>query len=311
MNVSTSIRHLTSLYELRSADVEEILGICSDLKAEYRQGARPALLQGRVLVQIFDKPSLRTRLSFEAAIMQLGGSATFLSTTEAGLKGRESLPDVARVLGSYVDAVVIRTFSQSLIDDFAGYAECPVINGLSDDKHPCQALTDLMTIREVFGSFDGRRLVYVGDGNNMAASLAIAAALVGLKITICSPPDYQLNDEFLDDLKQRISAADVSVTTDPQAAVRDADVVYTDVWASMGQEAESDARKQAFAAYQINADLMSQAPEECRFMHCLPARRGTEVTDEVMDSPRSIVFQQAENRMHLAKGLLAWIMQVR
>jgi len=303
------MKHLTSLYQLDREAAERILSISADLKSEFQIGERPTLLAGRVLALVFDKPSLRTRVSFEAAIMQLGGSASFFSSKDAGLQGRESLPDVARVLSSYCDVIVIRTFSQKLIDDLAVHARCPVINGLSDEFHPCQALTDLMTIKEAVGKLDGVRLVYVGDGNNVAASLAIATAQFGMPITICTPVGYELSPAFLGDVKQRIPTSNVIVTNDPAAAVRNADVLYTDVWASMGQEAETTSRNSDFEKYQINAALLSQAPRDCKFMHCLPARRGTEVTDEVMESPNSIVFEQAENRMHLAKGLLVWALR--
>ncbi|MEX2286084.1 MAG: ornithine carbamoyltransferase [Planctomycetaceae bacterium] len=303
------MKHLTTLYDLDRADIVEILETSAELKQKFLAGERPALLQGRMLAQLFDKPSLRTRVSFEAAMIQLGGGVTFFSSKEAGLQGRESLADVARVLGSYSDVIVMRTFSQSLIEDFARLCRCPVINGLSDDFHPCQALADVLTLREVFGDLKKKRLVYVGDGNNVAASLAIIAAQLKLSMTVCTPKDYALSDEFLVDLKKRIPSADIATSNDPKQAVANADVIYTDVWASMGQEAEADKRQQVFAPYQVNAELLAAAPRHCRFMHCLPARRGIEVTDDVMDSPHSIVFQQAENRMHLAKGLMVWLLQ--
>jgi ornithine carbamoyltransferase len=303
------MKHLTKLFDLDRADIAEILSLSADLKRKFLKGERPALLQGRMLTQLFDKPSLRTRVSFEAAMIQLGGGSTFFSSKEAGLQGRESLADVARVLGSYSDLIVMRTFSQSLIEDFAQLCGCPVINGLSDDLHPCQALADVMTLQEVFGNLKGKRIVYVGDGNNVAASLAVIAAQLGLPMTVCTPKDYALSDAFLADLKKRIPAADITCTTDPMVAVANADVVYTDVWASMGQEAEADQRQKVFAAYQVNAALLNAAPSGCKFMHCLPARRGIEVADDVMDSSNSIVFQQAENRMHLAKGLMVWLLQ--
>lgn len=303
------MRHLTKLLSLSPADVDEIFTLSADLKSRYQQGERPALLSGRVITQVFEKPSLRTRVSFEAAIMQLGGGSIFLSAHDAGLNGRECLGDVARVLCGYSDAIVLRTFSQSLIEEFAARSACPVINGLSDESHPCQALTDLFTMQEVFGSVKGRRLVYMGDGNNVAASLVVAAAMLGVSMTVCAPPGYELDADFLGDLARRIPTADIAVESDPQKAVARADVIYTDVWASMGQEAEVEQRKRIFAPYQINEKLMERAPAECRFMHCLPARRGNEVTDAVLDGPQSIVFQQADNRMHLAKGLLLWLLR--
>ena len=303
------MKHLKCLTDLTSNGVEEILATACELKQKWTDGERPNLLAGRVLTQVFDKPSLRTRISFEAAMMQLGGNGIFLSSKDAGLNGRESLPDVARVLSRYSDVIVLRTFSQSQIDEFVRYSRCPVINGLSDDLHPCQALTDLFTVQEVLGTLTGRRLVFVGDGNNVAASLASAAALRGLSMTVCTPPGFELRQDFLSKLRKRIPTTDITETNDPLEAVRNADVVYTDVWASMGQESEAAARKKLFAPYQVNTQLMAAAPDACRFMHCLPAHRGTEVTDEVVDGPQSIVFLQAENRMHLAKGLLVWLLK--
>jgi len=302
------MKHLTSLYDISPGDTEEILNLTAELKASLRRGERTRPLEGRLLTLVFEKPSLRTRASFEAAMAQLGGSSLFLSSSDAGLNGREALADVARVLSSYSDAVVLRTFSQRLIEDFAGLSRCPVINGLSDDLHPCQALTDAFTVQEVFGDVAGRRLVFVGDGNNVAASLAVIAAYLGMSMTLCAPPGYELPADQVADLRRRFPKVDFTQMQDPVAAVKNADVVYTDVWASMGQEAEADARKKIFAPYQVNAELMKHAPAECRFMHDLPARRGLEVTDDVLDGPRSVAFLQAENRMHLAKGLLVWLL---
>jgi ornithine carbamoyltransferase len=303
-----SVRHLVSLLNIAPADVEEIFAISADLKERLQNGDRPPLLQGKVLTLVFQKPSLRTRNSFEAAAIQLGGGSVFLTAEDAGLNGRESLGDVARVLSAYSDVVVMRTFLQSLIEDFAKLSRCPVVNGLSDELHPCQALTDLFTIRETFGRLHGLHLVYVGDGNNVAASLAMAAAYAKMAVTFCAPAGFQLSDAFLSDLRARAPGAEIKLVDDPAAAVKDADIVYTDVWASMGQESQAERRRAIFAPYQINAALMARAPASARFMHDLPARRGLEVTDEVMDGPQSIVFQQAENRMHLAKGLLVWLL---
>ncbi len=304
------MRHLISLFDLSTSDVGAILDLALELKRNLKAGERRhAILEGHVLTQLFEKPSLRTRASFDAAIVHLGGSSQFMSSKEAGLEGRESLADVARVVSSFSDAVVLRTFSQKLIEEFAEHASCPVINGLSDDCHPCQALTDLLTLREVFGNLNGLKLVYVGDGNNVAASLAVAAAMTELELTVCAPESYQLPESFLTQLKSAWPDVRLVQSTDPKQAVGQADVVYTDVWASMGQEEEASERKRVFAPYQVNAELMAAAPDGCKFMHDLPARRGLEVTDDVIDGPNSIVFQQAENRMHLAKGLLVWLMK--
>lgn len=302
-------RHLTSLYDLSPAELQAVLDTAIELKDKYRRGDRPQLFPGRVLAQLFEKPSLRTRNSFEAAMVQLGGGGIFLTTEEAGLNGRESLKDVATVLSSFSDVVTMRTFSQQLIEDFAQHSSCPVINALSDDRHPCQALTDLLTIHEVAGEIKGQHLVFVGDGNNVAMSLAIAASMTGLKFTLAVPNGFEMPADFVADLQKRYPGGDIQQTHDPMAAVKTANFVYTDVWASMGQEEEAERRKAAFANFQVNAELMAAAPAEARFMHDLPAKRGLEVTDDVMDSEQSVVYQQAENRMHLARGLFAWLLR--
>jgi ornithine carbamoyltransferase len=283
------------------------LRLSKAIKACWARGERPPLLQGRVMTLVFEKPSLRTRVSFESAIAHLGGRSVFLSSSEAGLNGRESVADVARVLGSYSDWIVTRTFSQRLVEDFVRYAGCPVINGLSDSAHPCQALSDMFTIEETFGSVSGRTIAYIGDGNNVARSLAVACGLLGNRFLIASPLGYELSAEFVERLRQTFPQGSFTLTSDPQGAVTRADVVYTDVWASMGQEAEQELRKRAFAPYQVNTALMRSAPAHAKFMHCLPAKRNLEVTDDVLDSAQSIAIVQAENRMHVAKGILLWL----
>jgi ornithine carbamoyltransferase len=303
------MKNLVTLFDLTPQDVREIFDLTASLKGELKQGVRKPRLAGQILTQVFEKPSLRTRVSFEAAMMQLGGNSIFLLGKDAGFDGRETTADIARVIGSYSDAIVLRTFAQSLIEEFAAHAGCCVINGLSDDSHPCQALTDLFTMEEVFGSLAGRRLAYVGDGNNVARSLALACAMLDVEFSIGTPPDYQLSDEFIRQVTAAYPNASLAQHTDPVAAVDQADIVYTDVWASMGQESEKDQRSRVFAPYQVNADLMRAAAAGARFMHCLPARRGLEVTDEVVDGPQSVVFPQAENRMHLSKGLLCWMLE--
>ena len=294
---------------LTPQETGEILDLATQLKNEWRHGERPPLLAGRVLIQVFEKPSLRTRVSFEAAMHQLGGSSIFLSAADAGLNGRESTADVARVLGSYADVIVLRTFQQSLINAFSQSAGCAVINGLSDDDHPCQALTDLFTMREACGEIRGKTLTYVGDGNNVARSLAIACAHLGVTFRVAAPQGYQLADSFLEQLAQQFPDSKTEPFEDARAAVKGADIVYTDVWASMGQEAEKEKRAKIFADYQVNGDLMRAAGPQAKFMHCLPARRGLEVTDDVMEGPQSLVFPQAENRMHVAKALLVRLVQ--
>ena len=301
------MKHLTSLLNLTIDEVHEILRLAHELKTGWKRGERPALLQGRYLTQVFEKPSLRTRVSFDAAIVQLGGKGIFLSGTDAGFDGREALADVARVISGYSDVVVLRTFSQLLIEDFARYSRCPVINGLSDDDHPCQALTDILTLQEVWGDVKGKRLVFVGDGNNVANSLAMITSMLQMSMTVVAPRDFELDEDLLQAIRLTFPQGDITQIHDPAEAVRNADVVYTDVWASMGQENEADRRNRIFAPFQVNAKLMAKAPAGCLFMHDLPARRGKEVTDDVIEAPNSIVFQQAENRMHLAKGLLVWL----
>ncbi len=304
------MRHLNSLLDLSTKDVETIFGLARTLKDRWNKGDRPQLLQGRVLTQVFEKPSLRTRLSFDSAMMQLGGCSLFLEAREAGIGGREAVKDVARVIGGYSDVIALRTFSQKLIDNFIEFSGKPVINGLSDERHPCQALTDLFTMQEVFGDLRGKKIAFIGDGNNVASSLAVASALSGVTFTVCAPDGYRLSQKFLDSLKKRMPSADVSQTDDFKLAMKDASIVYTDVWTSMGQEAEDSERRAVFGPFQVNAKLMKLAPKSARFMHCLPAKRGLEVTDDVIDGPQSIAFQQAENRMHLAKGLIAWVLGV-
>lgn len=303
------MRHLISLLDVSSDDVQDILALAARLKSKWRRGKRRPLLAGRVLVQVFEKPSLRTRVSFEAAMGQLGGSSIFLTSQDAGFGGRESSEDIAHVLGGYADVITLRTFSQGLIETFSQHAECSVINALSDDYHPCQALADVMTIEELCGPPAEKKLVYIGDGNNVARSLAVACGHVGMKLTIAAPASYQLKGEFVAAIQERFPALELTQSSDPQAAVQGADVIYTDVWASMGQEKEKEQRSQEFAAFQVNTALLDAASPDVRFMHCLPARLGLEVTEEVMSDPRSIVFPQAENRMHLAKGLLVWLLR--
>lgn len=303
------MRHLNSLLELKPGDVEAIFDLARSLKHRLEKGDRPQVLSGYVMTQVFEKPSLRTRMSFDAAMMQLGGASIFLNAKDAGLGGRESVEDVARVIGGYSDIITLRTFSQDLIDTFIAHSGVAIINGLSDERHPCQALTDVFTMQEVLGELRGKKCVFVGDGNNVASSLAIAASLCGMSFTVCAPEEYRLKDSFLKALKTRFPGSEVVQSDHFQSSLKDAAIVYTDVWTSMGQEAESEKRKKVFGPYQVNEDLMKLAPKSCRFMHCLPAKRGQEVTDGVIDGPQSIAFQQAENRMHLAKGLLLWVLE--
>jgi ornithine carbamoyltransferase len=259
---------------------------------------------------IFEKPSLRTRTSFEMAMVHLGGHALYLSPDEIGLGARESVADVARVLSRYVDGIEARVYTHRTVEELAAYATVPVINGLSDWTHPCQALGDALTIWEHLGTIEGQRVVFVGDGNNVANSLLFLGGKLGMHVTVATPPGYEPHPAVLQVARDAasVSGAQVSVTNDPVAAVERADIVYTDVWTSMGQEDEAIERRSHFTPYQVNAKLMSHAPSGVRFMHCLPAHRGEEVTSKVADALYSIIFDQAENRLHAQKAVLAILM---
>jgi ornithine carbamoyltransferase len=266
-----------------------------------------SILDKKILALVFEKPSLRTRLSFEVAMRQLGGQAIYLSPAEVGLGQRESVPDVANVLSRFVDVIAARTFSHQTVVDLAKNASVPVINALDDLEHPCQALADLLTVNEKKGDFKGLKVAYIGDGNNVANSLGLACALVGADFRIASPKGYEISPDVLSNVRKYAdgNGSEVLCITDPREAAKGADVVYTDVWTSMGQESEAEIRSQAFAGYQVTTELLAQAKEDVIFMHPLPAHRGQEVSVEVMDSPHSVVFDQAENRLHAQKALLA------
>ncbi len=298
-------RNLISISDLTSEELEDIIRLAQELKGS--GAARQPSLTGKTLALLFEKPSLRTRVSFHVAMRQLGGDCIYLSPAEVGLGQRESVADVARTLSRYVDCIAARTFSMSTVEELARYAGVPVINALSDREHPCQALADLLTIQEKKGGLKGVSIAFIGDGNNVAVSLALGAAMVGARFIIASPPGYELPGDILAraDAFARQSGGSVQQVREPAEAARDADVVYTDVWASMGQEHEADVRRQAFSGYQVDARLMALAAPGAIFMHDLPAHRGEEVTDDVIDGPQSVVFDQAENRMHAQKALLA------
>lgn len=302
-------RHLISVADLMAGEIERIFAISEDLKSHWKRGQREQLLPGRVMALLFEKPSLRTRVSFETGIAHLGGTSTFLGN-EAGFGSRESLADFARVLSEYVDIIVLRTTAHQRVLDLAAHSTCSVINGLTDYEHPCQALADLFTLRELLGPLRGKVLSYVGDGNNVARSLAIGCGRVGMKFVLVSPPEYSFDQAFLDRLKKEVPDLDLDLTSDTRAGVKHAHAVYTDVWTSMGQEAESEKRRRDFAGFQVNEQLMSQAPKKAYFMHCLPAKRGEEVSNGVIDGPASIVVEQAANRLHMQKGILAWLLAV-
>lgn len=301
------MRHLLEVKDLTPAQIERIFSLTQDLKAKFDAGIREALLPGRVMALLFEKPSLRTRVSFQAAMAHLGGNSLFLGS-DVGWGSRESIADFVRVLSQYVDVIAVRARRHQTALDMAQYSACPVINGLTDQSHPCQALADLYTLKELTGSLEGHTLAYVGDGNNVARSLAMACGKLGMRFAIASPPGYELDAEYRKTLKRETPGLELLVTHDPAEAVKKATAIYTDVWASMGQEAEAVARRQVFAPYQVTSELMAKAPRDASFMHCLPAHRGEEVTDEVIDGQQSIVVQQAANRMHVQKGILAWLL---
>ena len=278
------------------------------MKAAFQSGDRTPLLPGRVLGLVFEKPSLRTRVSFEAGMAQLGGRSIFLSATDGPIGQRESVPDFARTLSEYVDVVALRVFSHQTLEEFAAHSRIPVVNALSDLAHPCQALGDLLTIQELFGSVKGRTIVFVGDGNNVARSLALACGKLGARFVLSAPHGYRFDDAFVQAFRRHAPQGVLAQEGDPARAAASADVIYTDVWTSMGQEAERDKRMQDFAGFQVDAALMAKAPKTARLMHCLPAHRGEEVSAEAIDGDRSVVFQQAGNRMHAQKAVLMWLL---
>ncbi len=301
------MRHLLTLLELSPDEIRRIFALTKELKDKFQEGIRESVLPGRVQALLFEKPSLRTRVSFESAMAHLGGTTLFLGQ-DVGWQKREAAADFAQVLSQYVDVVICRATSHARVEELAKYCTCPVINGLTDQAHPCQALADLYTLDEIHGPLEGKRLAYIGDANNVARSLAVACGKLGVEFAIASPPKYQFDRTFLETLTAAAPDVRVLQTVDPREAVAGAIGVYTDVWTSMGQEAEADARRKAFAGFQVDAKLMEQAPEGAVFLHCLPARRGEEVTDEVIDGHYSAVLVQAANRMHVQKGLLAWLL---
>lgn len=300
------MKHLLAISDLSPAELKQYLDTAKKLKAEWRKTGNKPVLKNKTLGMVFQKPSLRTRVSFDMAMLHLGGHALYLSPNEIGLGQRESVADVARVLSRYVDGIMARVFAHAHVVELAQYSRVPVINGLSDWEHPCQALADALTIVECFGKLQGLRVAFFGDGNNVARSLMFACVLGGAEFVCASPNGYELDATSVD--KARALGGKVTLTNDPQAGAREADVLYTDVWASMGQEDQSAERAQIFPPFQINSDLVALAHPKSIVMHCLPAHRGAEITDEVMDGPHSVVFDQAENRMHAQKAVLAILM---
>ncbi len=305
------MKHFLTLADLTPEEMRRLLKRAIELKDEWQAGGNRPLLKGKVLGMIFQKPSLRTRVSFDMAMIHLGGQALYISPNEIQLGQRESVPDVARVLSRYVDGIMARVFAHADVVTLAQHSCVPVINGLSDYDHPCQGLADFLTIIEYKGwDLRGRKLAYVGDGNNVAVSLLLGATMLGMDFGIAGPPGYELPASVwaLGQQNAAVSGSRISATRDPHEAVAGADVVYTDVWASMGQESEAEERARIFRPYQVNAALFAEAKPDAIAMHCLPAHRGQEITDEVCDGPRSALWDQAENRMHAQKAVLVELM---
>jgi ornithine carbamoyltransferase len=301
-------RHFLDLFDLTSAEAHDLLERACTRKSDRSTGVRTTPLAGKVLGLMFEKPSLRTRVSFESAAAQLGGSSIFLKGAEVGLGVRETVPDFARVISQYVDVLAVRTFAHELVEELAAHATVPVINALSDDEHPCQAMADMLTLWEQFGRLKGLTLVFVGDGNNVARSLASAAALFGVRFVLACPEGYAFPAEFVKQFAARFPGVGLHVEHDPRRAVAGADALYTDVWASMGQEDEAAERRRVFAPYQVDQSLMDRAAPEAILLHCLPAHRGEEVSAEVLDGPQSRVIPQAGNRLHFQAELLVWLL---
>ncbi|HTJ61782.1 MAG TPA: ornithine carbamoyltransferase [Candidatus Saccharimonadales bacterium] len=305
--VATQVRHFLSIADLSGAELTALLDDATALKRDPVPSGAP--LRGRALAMIFEKPSLRTRLSFDVAMRDLGGHSSYLSPQEVGLGRRESVSDVARVVSRYVDVVVLRTFAHETLEEFAKYSSVPVINGLSDLTHPCQGLADIFTIRERKGALRDVVAAYIGDGNNVAHSFMLVAAKTGMTLRVATPAGFEPLPRYreLAEASARSTGARITFGQDPVAAVRDADVVYTDVWTSMGQEQEYERRRRAFQGFQVNRDLLANAKPGAIVLHDLPAHRGEEITDDVIDGPQSAVFDQAENRLHAQKAVLRWI----
>lgn len=299
-------RDFLTVSEYTKEQLMDLIEFAIELKRMQKEGIPHRYLEGKTLAMIFEKSSTRTRVSFETGMFQLGGMAQFLNSNDLQLGNGETISDTAQVLARYVDAIMIRTFGHEIVEEMADNSSVPVINGLTDSAHPCQILTDLMTIYEKKGSFDNLKLAYVGDGNNVSNSLIIGCAIMGIDCYIGVPEGYEVNEGILQKAKAVASESGsvVKQVNDPHEAVQDADIIYTDVWASMGFEAEMKERQKAFAPYQVNDELVGGAKDDYMFMHCLPARRNEEVTDSVIDSENSVVFDQAENRLHAQKAVL-------
>lgn len=299
-------RDFLEITDFSADEIKDLFQLAADLKEKTKKGIKHHILAGQTLAMLFQKPSTRTRVSFEVGMYQLGGHALYLSPNEVGLGKRESVADVARVLSRFNDGIMARVFGHEIVRELAQHATVPVVNGLSDFTHPCQILGDMLTVIEHKGTFENLKIAYVGDGNNVANSWINLACRLPFQLSLGVPAGYEPDAGLLD--KAKGGPGSVSVVNDPAEAVMGADVVYTDVWASMGQEEEAEERKKLFAPFQVNGKLMQLADKNAIFMHCLPAHRGDEVTDEVMDSHQSVVFDEAENRLHIQKAILVKLM---
>ncbi len=302
-----TMRHLLNLFGPTADDLRHLLSEAARLKAAKKQGVPGRSFAGKVVALIFEKPSLRTRVSFEAAVAQLGGTSLFLPGNEVGLGWRETHADFARTMSRFVDMMVLRVFKHETVEKMAEFGSVPIINGLSDRSHPCQGLADLLTIQESFGSIEGRTIAFIGDGNNVSRSLATGCAKLGARFILSCPVGYEFDDQFDREYQASVGKSLPETIHDPHKAVKNADVIYSDVWTSMGQEAEREERLQRFAPFQVNAKLLASAPNHCKILHCLPAHRGEEITDDAIDGPQSAVFDQAENRLHAQKAVLEWL----
>ncbi len=296
-----------SLHDFSRKELDGLLELALELKKKQKKGDKHRILKGKTLAMIFEKSSTRTRVSFEVGIFQLGGHGLFISSATSQMGRGEPIKDTARTLSRYCDGIMIRTYGQEIVEELAAHATIPVINGLTDLFHPCQVMADIMTVMEHKGSYEGLKFAWVGDGNNMANTWIEAAAIFGFDLALACPEGYQPDAKVLEWARAR-GKASIVVTDDPKEAVKDADVLNTDVWASMGQEEEQKAREAAFAGFQLNAGMVGLAKKDCIVMHCLPAHRDEEITDEVIEGPRSVVWDEAENRLHIQKAIMARLM---
>ena len=300
------MKHLLTLEQLSKEEILDILNLADQLKFQKKNKIPHPILQGKTLGMIFQKSSTRTRVSFEVGMHELGGQALFLSSRDLQIGRGEPIQDTARVLSRYLDGIMIRTYAQKEVEDLAKYGSIPVVNALTDYCHPCQVLADLMTIREFKGSFEGLKATFIGDGNNMANSIIVGCLRLGMKVSIASPKEYEVCDHIKEFAKGFPGMFEM--TTDPMEAAKDSDVIFTDVWASMGQEGEKEKREKAFKGYQVNDEMMKVAHKDCMVQHCLPAHRGEEITEEVFEAHANEIFEEAENRLHAQKAVLVKLM---